>query len=192
MGVFCKEAIQTKVSPTMVERAAGLLDLINEHVRFHLPMSLCIGVLMTIYVRQARQDSQPKPVLSPGRPVLQPNEITPQGLALALTLLEGDKYKAILPCDYLANQCRRSGFNGVDDAASTNNRIIEWIKQSLLHWDALQQRAGVVKFYLSTAQVNIFSSTSITHNSAKLTESPYSLWPPFFSRNVASFGTITA
>ncbi|TEB36120.1 ras GEF [Coprinellus micaceus] len=33
-----------------------------------------------------------------------------------------------------------------------NNQIIQWIKQSLLHWDALQQRAGVLKFYISTAQ----------------------------------------
>ena len=98
----------------------------------------------------------PKSVLSPGRRVLQPNEVTPKGLALALTLLEGDKYKAILPCDYLANQCGRPGFNRVDDAASTNNQIIQWIKQSLLHWDALQQRAGVLKFYISTAQVNFF------------------------------------
>ena len=112
---------------------------------------------------------------------------------MALTLLEGDKYRAILPCDYLANQCGRPGFNRVDDAASTNNQIIQWIKQSLLHWDALQQRAGVLKFYISTAQVSLFFSLFVIHNERrKLTEKPCSPLLAFLSRNVASFGTITA
>ena len=98
---------------------------------------------------------------------MRPNEVTPRGLALALTILEGDKYKAILPYDYLANQCHRPGFNRVDDAAFTNNQIIEWVKRSLLHWEALQQRADMVKFYLSTAQVNILLFVPITRNGGR-------------------------
>ena len=42
MRVFCEEAVRTKVSPTMVERAAGLLDLINERVRFPLHPTLLL------------------------------------------------------------------------------------------------------------------------------------------------------
>lgn len=81
--------------------------------------------------------------------------VTPSGLAIALTLLEGDKYKAIKPCDYLANQCGRPGFDSVAEAASTNARIIQWTKQSLLHYDGFQQRAAVLKFFISTAQVRL-------------------------------------
>lgn len=86
------------------------------------------------------------------------NEVTPAGLAIALTLLEGDKYKAIMPCDYIANQCGRPGFDKVAEAVSTNNQIIQWTKQSLLHYDGFQQRAGVLKFYINTAQVSSASS----------------------------------
>lgn len=85
--------------------------------------------------------------------MLTANEITPQGLAIALTLLEGDRYRQIMPCDYLANQCGRPGYNNVDAACSVNNKIILWIKQSLLHYDALQSRAAVLKFFINTANV---------------------------------------
>ncbi|KAJ3548437.1 hypothetical protein NMY22_g1270 [Coprinellus aureogranulatus] len=131
MREFCEEALQMKVSPTMVERVTGLLDLINIRLR---------------------QDSVGTTILTPGRRIMPASEVTPKGLAIAMTILEGDKYKAILPCDYLADQCGRRGFDRVGDAASTNNRIIQWTKQSLLHWDAFQQRAAVLKFYITTAQ----------------------------------------
>lgn len=93
--------------------------------------------------------------------MMQANEITPRGLAIALTLLEGDKYEAILPCDYLSNQCGRLGVDKVNDAAMTNNKVIQWTKQTLLHYDGFQQRAAVLKFYIHTAQVTSFPLVSI-------------------------------
>ena len=85
--------------------------------------------------------------------MLTASEISPEGLAIALTLLEGDRYRQIMPCDYLANQCGHSGYNNVDAACSVNHKIILWIKQSLLHYDALQSRAAVLKFFINTANV---------------------------------------
>ncbi|KAF5324648.1 hypothetical protein D9611_004380 [Ephemerocybe angulata] len=131
MRGFCETATRMKSSSTMVDRAADLIQLID---------------------KRPQQDAIPRTPLSPGRRIMTADEITPQGLAIALTLLEGDKFKAIMPCDYLANQCRKPGFNNVDAACSVNSKIITWIKQSLLHYDALQARASVLKFFINTAQ----------------------------------------
>jgi son of sevenless-like protein len=85
--------------------------------------------------------------------MLTASEVSPEGLAIALTLLEGDRYRQIMPCDYLANQCGRPGYNNVDAACSVTHKIILWIKQSLLYYDALQSRAAVLKFFINTANV---------------------------------------
>ncbi|RXW24190.1 hypothetical protein EST38_g1647 [Candolleomyces aberdarensis] len=131
MREFCENAIRMKSSSTMVDKAWDLLQLIDNR-----PL----------------QDAIPRTPLAPGRRMLTSSEVTPQGLAIALTLLEGDRYRQIMPCDYLANQCGRPGFNNVDAACSVNNKIILWVKQSLLHYDALQHRADVLKFFIHTAK----------------------------------------
>jgi len=96
------------------------------------------------------------PPLSPGRRLLQASDITPCDLAIALTLLEGDKYKAIVPSDYIAHLRRHSGFNSVEAACSVNNKIVLWVKQSVLHYDKAELRTQVLKFFLNTAQVRKF------------------------------------
>lgn len=81
------------------------------------------------------------------------NEISPQGLAFALTLLEADKLRQIAPSDYLAHLCGCPGYTNVQAAITVNSKILLWIKQSLLHYDALTPRASVWKFFINTAEV---------------------------------------
>lgn len=130
MRNFCEVAIRVKTSSTMVDKAGDLLQMIDE---------------------RSKNDLLTSPPLSPGRKLLQASDITPRDLAIALTLLEGDKYKAIVPCDYIAHLRRHAGFNSVEVACSVNNKIVLWVKQSVLHYDTAELRTQVLKFFLNTA-----------------------------------------
>ena len=81
------------------------------------------------------------------------SEIKPQDLAIALSLLEGDQYKMLVPSDYIAHLRRHPGYNNVRGAYTTNNRIVYWVKESILHYDRVDQRVDVLKFFIHTAQV---------------------------------------
>lgn len=88
---------------------------------------------------------------------------TPKDLAVALTILEGEKYESIMPCDYLA-YLRGENINGyhnpVEIACIVNNHIIQWVKQSILHYDEVLPRADVIKFYIHTAMVSLISKST--------------------------------
>ncbi|KAF8168726.1 kinase-like domain-containing protein [Pholiota molesta] len=94
----------------------------------------------------------PSSPLSPGRRMLKASEIKPRDLAIALTLLEGDKYKVLVPSDYIAHLRRHPGYNNVQGAYTINNKIVFWVKDSILHYDRVDQRADVLKFFIHTAQ----------------------------------------
>ncbi|KAG5645835.1 hypothetical protein DXG03_005176 [Asterophora parasitica] len=79
------------------------------------------------------------------------SEMMPHDLAIALTLLEGDKYKAILPTDYIAHLRKQNRPNNVEAAYQINNKIVLWVKQSVLHYDSIASRAQVLKFFVNTA-----------------------------------------
>jgi len=98
--------------------------------------------------------STPSLLLSPGRRTVQAPQIKPNELAIALALLEGDKYKALVPSDYIAHLRRHAGRNNVEGAYTANNKIIFWVKESVLHYDSVEKRADVLKFFIHTAQVS--------------------------------------
>lgn len=132
MKTFCESAIRMKSSITMSDKARDLLQMIEN---------------------RAHQDIPSSP-LSPGRRMLKASEIKPQDLAIALTLLEGDKYKVLVPSDYIAHLRRHPGYNNVQGAYTVNNKIVFWVKDSILHYDRVDQRADVLKFFIHTAQVS--------------------------------------
>lgn len=92
--------------------------------------------------------------LSPGRRIPDASEILPEDLGIGLTLLEGDRYRYIVPSDYIAHLKRHLGPNNVEAAYLTNNKIVLWVKQSLLHYDQVEFRGDVLKFFINTAQVS--------------------------------------
>jgi son of sevenless-like protein len=93
------------------------------------------------------------PLVSHGRRSVQGPQI-PFELAIALSLLEGDIYKVLVPFDYIAHLRKYSGHNKVEGAYTTNNKVIFWIKDSVLHYDTAEKRANVLNFFINTALVS--------------------------------------
>jgi len=105
---------------------------------------------------QSSQNLQaPLHSLSPGRRIPKTSEILPHDLAIALTLLEGDRYECILPTDYIAHLRHHQGPNNVDCARVVNNKIDFWVKKSILHYNNIESRGNVLKFFVNTAQVTL-------------------------------------
>ncbi|KAG6909446.1 hypothetical protein DXG01_000431 [Tephrocybe rancida] len=97
---------------------------------------------------------------------LKTSEISPTDIAIALTLLEGDKYKAILPIDYIAHLTRKRRSN-VEAACLTNTTIVLWVKQSVLNYDTIRKRAKALGFFVNTAKArNIACLTFHNYSSA--------------------------
>lgn len=88
----------------------------------------------------------------------------PRDLAIALTLLEGDRYKAILPTDYIAHLKKQARPNNVEAAYLANNKIVLWVKQSVLHYDTIDSRAQVLKFFVNTALVGLATKFTTLSN----------------------------
>ncbi|KAJ2924054.1 hypothetical protein H1R20_g13048, partial [Candolleomyces eurysporus] len=133
MQAFCLKAWEMKTAPTMIEKLRTLLHKIE---------------------MQPKQDAVSRTSLSPSGRTLTSKEITPQSLALALTLLEGDKFRQISPSDYLAHLCGRPEYTNVEAASSVNEKIVLWVKQSLLHYEALNPRVALMKFFINTAKAH--------------------------------------
>jgi hypothetical protein len=85
--------------------------------------------------------------------VRRPKDISPLSLAIALTTLEGDQYNRILPADYISHLHNLSDSNNVSVACATNNRIVYWVKKSILQPTQVEARAEVFKFFVNTAHV---------------------------------------
>jgi hypothetical protein len=88
------------------------------------------------------------------QPKLQASQIKPYDLAIALTLMEGDRYRVLGPPDYLAFLMKHPGHHLVEDVYSTNNKIILWVKCSILHYEKADKRAEVFKFFINAAEVS--------------------------------------
>jgi son of sevenless-like protein len=94
----------------------------------------------------------PSMALSPNRKIAQSSRINPNELAIALSLLEGDKYKVLVPFDYLAYLKKPAGHNNIEGMHTTNNEIILWVKDSVLHHDTVEKRADDLNYFINTAQ----------------------------------------
>lgn len=152
MRNFCIAAGSATSSTTMNDKAKDLMRLIDDRVR-HLHILLS-PVNEHVLVIQANQEGQtPGLLLSPGRRIPRTAEMLPRDLAIAMTLLEGDKYKNILPTDYIAHLNKQARPNNVEAAYLVNNKIVLWVKQSVLHYDTIDSRAQVLKFFVNTALV---------------------------------------
>ncbi|KAF7359517.1 Serine/threonine-protein kinase STY17 [Mycena sanguinolenta] len=117
------------------------------------------------------------PPVSPVSPksarLLRTADILPRDLAIALTLLEGDNYWSILPCDYFNHIRKAEGSNRVEVASSSNNKLILWVKKSILSPSQVETRAEVFKFFLNAAhecrKLRNFSSLSAITNALEST-----------------------
>jgi hypothetical protein len=132
-----------------------------------------------IHIQSSRYSQISSTQLLPDRRIPKTSEILPHDLAIALTLLEGDKYKSILPIDYIAHLRQHPGPNNVESACAVNNKIGYWVKKSILHYNQPEKRGKVLKFFVNTAQVNLIHyTTSVVVENLLL-----------FLRNVTNFAT---
>ena len=67
--------------------------------------------------------------------------------------MEGDKYLVLRPPDYLAFLMKHPGHNPIEDVCNTQNKIILWVKCSILHYEKTEKRSDVLKFFINVALV---------------------------------------
>ena len=85
-----------------------------------------------------------------------PLDITPRQLAMALTVLEVERYQSLFPADYIRHLLQWTYPDNIATAADNQSRISLWVKMSVLMPDQYPHRAEVLKFFINTALVSIF------------------------------------
>lgn len=146
-------------NPCLLKRYVDIPRLDSSHKRFlsgircELPFGL---------PSQERMLNMNKPLtsLSSGpipvpRPKLRASQIRPYDLAIALTLMEGDRYRMLGPQDCLAFLMKHPGHNFIKDVYNTHKNIILWVKSSILHYEKKEERSEVLKFFIHTAEVSV-------------------------------------
>lgn len=84
---------------------------------------------------------------------MQAPDVTPNDLAIGLTILEADKLKQISASDYLLYLGGHPEPNAVETANRVNDKIVRWAQKFMLYHDNVLQRVEVMTFFLFTAAV---------------------------------------
>jgi hypothetical protein len=80
---------------------------------------------------------------------------SPRKLAIALTILEGEKYRRIRAAECVAYFCEpHSVSNTLTEALNLNENITNWVKWYILRHDHHKKRASVKRLFVDIAQVN--------------------------------------
>ena len=82
--------------------------------------------------------------------------------AIALTLMEGDKYRAFLPADYILHLRRETG-NRVEAAKKVNKEIQLWVQHSIIRTPRLDERTRTLVFFVNTGQVSLYHYTQVVY-----------------------------
>lgn len=83
-------------------------------------------------------------------------DISPKDLAIALTIIEGDRWGSIRPADYIHYFTKNPGHNPIEMAWVTNNTIVSWVKKSILRSENVEIRGETFKFFVHVAEVTAF------------------------------------
>lgn len=92
--------------------------------------------------RRSRHSSQPGDQNIP-----KAADVTPSALADALSLLEGGIYSKITPADCVAHLLQLPSTENISAATVANNRIVNWVKKSVLRSNDVDARCSVYKFF---------------------------------------------
>ncbi|KAJ6590827.1 ras guanine nucleotide exchange factor domain-containing protein [Mycena sp. CBHHK59/15] len=96
-------------------------------------------------------DDRCRKPISPGRTAELPiKPTTPYDLAVALTLMEGDLYKPICSTDYLLNY--KGLPSRIDTLLAAHEKIIQWVKYSVLRHDEMEDTVSEIRRYTKAAQ----------------------------------------
>jgi hypothetical protein len=76
-------------------------------------------------------------------------------IAIALTIMEAEKYRCILAGECVAHLCQaHPGISNVQDALDLNIRITNWVIWSILQPEHYKVRADVMRAFVKTAEVS--------------------------------------
>lgn len=139
-------AMSIRTSQRMIELAMELHSVIANLVR---TVNFCYLLFISSH---CSSQSCPPNTPSLSHPESWTN-IVPKDLAIALLMLQSDKYTRILPSDYISHLQRPEVNNNIQDAYRTNGQIINWVADSILRCDDLEDRKNLLKFFVLTAQV---------------------------------------
>ena len=87
-------------------------------------------------------------------PVPRPSQFEPpsRDLAIGLTILEGDHFRALRPPDYIVHLTKGLSDN-INQIIQTKNKIRAWIIDRILQYDTIDRRVGALKYFIDTAIV---------------------------------------
>jgi hypothetical protein len=114
---------------------------------------------------KAYMNIPPPPITSSFNPKNDPCP-TPSQLAVALARLEGERYRRILPGEYVAHAGRLPMYcPNLSAAISLNQLIGNWVQSCILDLEfdedpkELEKRSDLKRFFVHTAMVTCVSST---------------------------------
>jgi len=131
--------------PAIVDMARSLANMINIKVHQRFPVSI-----ITADSPNRQTSSQDPP--PPTSPVFT-DKPSPDSLAKALTILEGEEYTHILPSDYIVHLLQPSILGHIAAISTTKRKIEFWVSKSILSPRHFKERANVFRFFAKTAIV---------------------------------------
>ncbi|KAI9433953.1 ras guanine nucleotide exchange factor domain-containing protein [Lactarius indigo] len=109
-----------------------------------------VGKNMDVVAAPPVSPLQPSSGHRPGPPP-SPDKIKPADIALALTIIEGERYAEISQVDYVAH-LRGAVSKRIEFATKVNNRLVNWIKKKILGPEDVQKRASYFRHFVLVAE----------------------------------------
>lgn len=97
------------------------------------------------------------------RRLLERESPPPKELAIALTLIEAERFDQLTPYDYLMYIRDPSSDSGVKVACRIHNDVMRWVKEFVLDYDEVEVRASVISIFIDTAEVSSFCCSNMHH-----------------------------
>ena len=142
---------------------------IQAKVYIYIHISSSLGTRLT-FESKASMNLPPPPITSSFIPATSKGP-TPKELAFALAALEADRYRNILPSEYIAFASKRLDSSpNLSVAIDLNKRINYWVQSSILDLDfggdlrGLEKRSEVKQFFVRTANVMRFLMNRTTND----------------------------
>ncbi|KAG6911369.1 hypothetical protein DXG01_001040 [Tephrocybe rancida] len=99
--------------------------------------------------------------------------LDPVDIAEQLTLIESKRYVKITPKECLLHVNKQASASNLAEFCSTHDKIVAWVKTSILNNDALGRRANTIEFWIKVAEkckaMNNFASMSAIINALSST-----------------------
>jgi hypothetical protein len=137
--------------------------------KVHIHISSSLGTRLTVESK-ALMNLPPPPITSSYNPAMSKGP-TPKELAFALTALEAERYRNILPSEYIAFASKQLDSSpNLSVAIDLNKRINYWVQSSILDLDfggdlsGLEKRSEVKQFFVRTANVMRFLMNKTTND----------------------------